>query len=107
MKNPSVGELAQARGKLVTDLKAIIADSEELLKVAATVSDESFTGAKTKLEEKLRRAKSALADASQPVFDRARQSANATDDYVHGKPWTAIGVAVAVGVLIGFLTAKR
>lgn len=107
MKNQSVGELAQARGKVVMDLKAIIADSEELLKAAATVSDEGFAGARTKFEEKLRWAKSALADASQPVVVRARQTAKATDDYVHGNPWTAIGVAAAVGALIAFLTARR
>jgi len=37
------------------------------------------------------------------VIERARQA----DDYVHGSPWTAIGVAAAAGVLIGFLAAKR
>lgn len=107
MRNQSVGELAQARGKVVTDLKAIIADSEELLKAAATVSGESFTGTRAKFEEKLQRAKHALADASQPVFDKARQSTKAADDYVHGNPWTAIGIAAAAGALIAFLTARR
>ena len=48
-------------------------------------------------------AKARLADVSQPVVRKARR----VDDYVHGSPWTAVGVAAAAGVLIGFLAAKR
>jgi ElaB/YqjD/DUF883 family membrane-anchored ribosome-binding protein len=85
----------------------MITDSEDLLKAAASVSGEGFSAARSKFEQKLHSAKAALADASQPVLDTTRRSAAAADDYVHGNPWTAIGVAVAVGLLIGFLTAKR
>jgi ElaB/YqjD/DUF883 family membrane-anchored ribosome-binding protein len=52
-------------------------------------------------------AKAKLADASQPVFDRTRETAAVADDYVRGNPWTAVGVAIAAGVLVGFLAAKR
>ena len=55
----------------------------------------------------LKRAKATLADASQPVFDRTRETAADADDYVRGNPWTAVGVAIAAGVVIGFLAAKR
>jgi len=99
----AVDEFDRARGKMAGDLKTVVTDSEELLKAAATVSGAGFTAARTKLEDKLRRAKASLADASQPVVAKARQA----DEYVHGSPWTAIGVAVAVGALLGFLAAKR
>ena len=89
------------------DLRTMINDSEDLLNAAATVSGEGFAAARTKFEDKLRRAKATLADASQPMFDMTRETAAVADDYVHGKPWTAIGVAIAAGVLIGFLAAKR
>ena len=48
-------------------------------------------------------AKAKLADVSQPVVEKAGQA----DDYVHGSPWTAIGVAAVAGILIGLLAAKR
>ena len=48
-------------------------------------------------------ARTRLADVSQPVVRKARQ----VDGYVHGSPWTAVGVAAAAGLLIGFLAAKR
>jgi ElaB/YqjD/DUF883 family membrane-anchored ribosome-binding protein len=28
-------------------------------------------------------------------------------DYIRGNPWTAVGLAVAAGLLIGFLAGKR
>jgi len=100
-------QFEQARGKVAGDFRAMIADGEDLLKAAATVSGEGFAAARTKFEGKLRSAKAALADASQPVLDRTRESAAAADGYVRGNPWTAVGVAVAAGALIGFLAARR
>jgi ElaB/YqjD/DUF883 family membrane-anchored ribosome-binding protein len=103
MMDRAVNEFDRARSRIAGDFRTMITDSEDLLKAAATVSGEGFAAARTKFEDKLRRAKATLADASQPV----RESAAATDNYVHGNPWTAVGVAIAAGVLIGFLAAKR
>ena len=100
-------QFEQARGRVAGDFRAMIADGEDLLKAAATVSGEGFAAARTKFEGKLKSAKAALADASQPVLDKTRESAAAADDYVRGNPWTAVGVAVAAGALIGFLAARR
>ena len=107
MMNQAVDEFDRARVRMAGDLRSVIADSEDLLKAAATVSGEGFAAARTNFEEKVRRAKAALADASQPVFDRTRETAAVADHYVHDNAWTAIGVAIAAGVLLGFLAAKR
>lgn len=103
----AVDAFDKARGRMAGDFRTMISDSEDLLKAASTVSSEGFTAARTKFEEKLRSAKAALADASQPAFDRTMETAAAANDYVRGNPWTAVGVAAAAGVLIGFLAAKR
>lgn len=103
----AVNEFDRARGRMAGDFKAMIADSEDLLKAAASVSGEGFTAARTKFEEKLKRARTTLTEASQPMLDRASEAATATDVYVHRNAWTVVGVAVAAGMLIGFLTAKR
>ena len=105
--NRAVDAFDLAKGRMAGDFRTMINDSEDLLKAAATVSGEGFAVARSKFEEKLRRAKATLADASQPVFNRTKETVAVTDDYVHGNPWTAVGVAIAAGVLIGFLAAKR
>jgi len=107
MMDRAMHEFDRARGRMAGDFRTMIADSEDLLKAAATVSGEGFTAARTKFEDQVRRAKGALADASRPVFAKAKQTAAAADGYVRGNPWTAVGVATAAGVLIGFLAAKR
>ena len=107
MTDRAVNEFERARNRMAGDFRTMITDSEDLLKAAATVSGEGFTAARTNFEEKVRRAKAALADASQPVFDRTRETAAVADHYVHDNAWTAIGVAIAAGVLLGFLAAKR
>ncbi len=100
-------EFDRAKGKMAGDFRTMIADGEELLKAAATVSGEGFAAARTRFEHKLTSAKAGLAEASQPAIDKAKESAAVADRYVRGNPWSAVGIAVAVGVVLGFLTAKR
>lgn len=103
MMNQAVDEFDRAKVKMAGDLKTVIADSEDLLKAAAAVPGESFAAMRTKFEDKLKRARTTLVDASQPVLKKARQA----DAYVHGNPWTVIGVVAAVGLLVGFLATRR
>jgi ElaB/YqjD/DUF883 family membrane-anchored ribosome-binding protein len=103
MMEHRAGEFNRAKGKMADDLKMMVSDGEELLKAAANASGEGFTAARAKFTEKVVSAKARLADLSQPAVEKARQA----DGYVHDSPWTAIGVAVAAGMLIGFLAAKR
>ena len=99
----TASEFTRARGKMADDLKMIVSDGEELLQAAASASGDGFTAARAKFAERVMSAKARLADAVQPAVEKAGQA----DDYVHGSPWTAIGVAAAAGILIGFLAAKR
>lgn len=97
----------RAKGKMASDFRIMITDSEDLLQAAAAVSSESFSAARAKFADKVKHAKAALADASRPVIDNTRKTAAAADAYVHSNPWSAVGVAAATGALIGFLVAKR
>jgi len=96
-----------ARDRMAGDFRAMINDSEDLLKAAAVVSNESFKAARTKFEERVKSAKASLADASQPLLEQTRETLVATNKYVRTNPWTAVGIAAALGVLFGFIAAKR
>jgi len=86
---------------------SLIADGQAALKAAATASGESLAAARTQVERRLKSAGATITDASQPVIDRARQSATAADALVRRHPWTVAGVAIAAGVVIGFLAARQ
>jgi ElaB/YqjD/DUF883 family membrane-anchored ribosome-binding protein len=101
--NQTAREFNRAKGKMADDLRMIVSDGEELLTAAGNASGEGFTAARAKFAEKVVSAKARLAEASQPVVERARQA----DEYVRDSPWTVIGMAAALGMLVGFLAAKR
>ena len=107
MMHRAAKEFDRARGRMAGDFRTMITDSEDLLKAAASVSGEGFAAARTKFEEKIKHAKTALADASQPMIDKTRKTAAAADGYVRGNPWSTVSIAMTAGVLIGILAAKR
>jgi ElaB/YqjD/DUF883 family membrane-anchored ribosome-binding protein len=48
-----------------------------------------------------------IAAAGTRIGDRSREAAKATGEYVHENPWSAIGVAAGLGVLMGFLIGRK
>jgi len=60
-----------------------------------------------RIGERLRDAKLRLADAEAALVDRTKAAARATDDFVHDNPWRAVGVAAAVGLLLGVIIGRR
>lgn len=98
---------AAQRDKLVADLKLVIEDAEELLRLTAGQAGEKVAEMRKRIEERMRRAKDELAHVQSAAFDQARQAARATDDFVHERPWTSVGIAAGIGLLVGLLIARR
>lgn len=96
-----------AREQLLSDLKAVVADSEELLKATAGDLDARASAARAKVQESLRTAKVKIEELDAEVMDRLNDAAKATDQYVHEHPWGAVGIAAAAGLLVGVLIARR
>ncbi len=103
----ALSEFDRARSRMAGDFRAMITDSEDLLKATAAVSGDGFTAARSKFEENLKRARTSLAEATKPVLDGTSRAAAYAGDTIRGNPWTAVGVAVAAGALIVFLASKR
>lgn len=96
-----------SRDKLVNDLKVVVADAEELLKLTAGQAGEKLSDVRTRLGDRLAVAKERLADAEAAFIDRGKKAARATDDYVHDHPWQSVGVAAGVAFLLGLLAGRR
>jgi ElaB/YqjD/DUF883 family membrane-anchored ribosome-binding protein len=96
-----------SREQLAADLTTVIKDSEALLK--ATVSDAKTQagGVRERLEDSLTTARARVARIEDAAIARSRAAAEKTDRYVHENPWPSIGVAAAVGVLLGLLFGRR
>lgn len=95
-----------AKDKLVTDLKTLVTDAEELFKVTATQAGEKVAIARQKVEQSLIEGKKALADAEKVVVKKSKECAEIADDYVRENPWSAIGIAAGVGLVLGLLIRR-
>ncbi len=93
--------------KLIADFKVVIADAEELLKATAQDASDKAVAARARIEAHLSEAKVKLAALEEAVAVRAKQAADATDQYVRANPWKAVGIAAGVGVLLGMLIGRR
>lgn len=93
--------------KLVSDLKVVISDTEELLRATAGAAGEKVGEIRERLGLRLRDAKERLQDLEAAVVDKTKAAARATDDFVHEQPWKAVGVAAALGLALGVLIGRR
>lgn len=89
------------------ELGRLVADVEDLVRKVAHITQDDIARVRERVEEKLVTARECLADGSARVRASGKQLAESTDAYVHERPWTAVGVAAAVGVLIGVLSSRR
>ncbi len=93
--------------QLISDFKVVIADAEALIRATANQGGEAVVNLRAKAEESLAAAKVKLADAQDALIEKGKIAAQATDDYVHEKPWHAVGIAAGVGLVIGLLIGRR
>jgi ElaB/YqjD/DUF883 family membrane-anchored ribosome-binding protein len=102
MENTNIGS-----EKLMQDLKAVVRDTEQLMKATAGDASESVSTARARAAESLHQAKERLIEIEQDLAARARAAAQATNAYVHENPWPSIGVAAGAGFVVGLLIGRR
>lgn len=98
---------AANKEKLVSDLKVVVADAEEILRATAGAAGDKVGELRERITVRLRDAKERLQDAEAALLDKTKAAARATDDFVHEQPWKAVGVAAALGLALGVLIGRR
>jgi ElaB/YqjD/DUF883 family membrane-anchored ribosome-binding protein len=93
--------------QLVADLKTVMQDAEALLKATSTLTGEKIQEVRARAEESLRQAQTRLTEVEQEAMRRAREIAEAADEYVHENPWQSVAVAAGVGLVLGLLLGRR
>jgi ElaB/YqjD/DUF883 family membrane-anchored ribosome-binding protein len=97
----------ESKEKLVNDFQSVIADTEELMKFVSNESGGKAQALRDKLDHNLKLAKDYLRDVEGSVVDKSKVAAKVTDEYVHENAWRTVGLAIGVGILIGFLIRDR
>ncbi len=96
-----------SKDKLMNDLRVVVADAEELLRMTADQASESAAEVRGRVQAKMNQAKADLALLQETAVAKAKAAGHATDEYVHENPWTAIGIAAGVGLVVGLLVGRR
>ena len=92
-----------ATDRLVSDLKRIVRDSEELLHTTKdAVGDKA-----QEVRERLTDALDATKRTCRELEDKAIEGAKAADKTIRDHPYQSIGVAFGVGLLIGVLVTRK
>ena len=55
----------------------------------------------------MRQARVRVTQVEDEALRRAREVADATEEYVRDNPWQSVGIAAGVGLLIGLLLSRR
>jgi ElaB/YqjD/DUF883 family membrane-anchored ribosome-binding protein len=106
MMTDTTQQLALGGQKIVEDLRVLLKDSEEMLRLARHVPGEGVDALRDKLGTHVKTLQSALGDAQQNAQRRYRTASVSTERYVRRNPMRAIGIAAGVGFLLGVLTAR-
>jgi len=93
--------------RLMKDLRAVVVDTEDLLKATAGQTGERIEKVRARAEESLRNARTRVQAATQDVQAAAQDAMHEVDTQVRQSPWTAVGVAAAIGLVLGVLIGRK
>ena len=93
--------------KLMQDMRVVVADAEDLLKATAGQTGERIEKVRARAEESLRTARNRMQIAGKAMQESATEALGTVDEQVHKNPWTAVGIAAGVGLVLGIVLGRR
>lgn len=98
---------AAQRDKLMADLKVVVADAEQLLKLTADQVSDGTAGLRDRLQERLAQSRDSLLALQESATEKVKAAGHAADDYVHENPWKSVAIGAGVGLIVGLLIGRR
>ncbi len=98
---------AAQKDKLMSDLRVVITDAEEMLRMTADEVGEGAAGLRNRVQARMNQAKVDLVHLQEAAVAKAKAAGHATDEFVHENPWKSIGIAAGVGLVVGLLIGRR
>jgi ElaB/YqjD/DUF883 family membrane-anchored ribosome-binding protein len=92
---------AQLKHYANSEIQSLSSDVEELVERIGDSADADIKRLRSKITETLANVKQLVADSAENIGARTRAAATATDEFVHERPWTTIGIAALLALLVG------
>lgn len=97
----------QAGERVMTDLRSLARDTEDLLRATAGDVTDKAKQARSRLTAAIGKAGAACNDFQQRGVASAKSAVRAADDTVRAHPAESIAIALGVGFLIGVMLRRR
>ena len=99
-------QMSLGKQKIIEDIKVLLNDSEELVRLSASLPAEGVDALRTRLRDHVDAARNALESAQSSAQERYRASLDGTVQYTRDNPWQALGIAAGIGFLVGVLVSR-
>jgi len=99
-------QMSLGKQKIIEDIKVLLNDSEELVRLSASLPAEGVDALRTRLRDHVDAARNALETAQSNAQERYRASLDGTVQYTRDNPWQALGIAAGIGFLAGILVSR-
>jgi len=96
-----------ARDRVMADLKALVSDSEDLLRATAGDLSDKAREARARVAKGLERAKDSLAELQTQGMQSAKAAMQRADTTIRQYPYESIGLALGVGLILGSLLRRK
>jgi ElaB/YqjD/DUF883 family membrane-anchored ribosome-binding protein len=97
----------ESMDKLVYDLRTVVRDGEELLKATADDASEKARQAREKITTAVNSARETCHKLEHRAIETALDAAKVTDKTIREHPYQSLGLALAIGVLVGAFVARK
>jgi ElaB/YqjD/DUF883 family membrane-anchored ribosome-binding protein len=98
------------KDRLLDEFNTVVNETENLLKSVAGMGTEQAGMLKANVDQAIVSASDQIAQIRKTALAQASAAAQATDEYVQGNPWRAVGIvaglAAITGLLAGLLIAR-
>lgn len=102
-----MNETEMAAEKIAGDMNALMQDAEALLQATEGHSDSKVAEIRRRLVAAMSQARASCIDLRNKASEQVRQGLEVTDATVRAHPWESVGLAFAVGLLVGVLVKRR
>lgn len=105
--NVKQGAVGDMKDTLVQDLKRLVGDADDLLKEVVNAGVDEIAVARSRIDGRVAEAKARLGNARTAAAERARDAADATNEYVRENPWRVLAVAAVAGLVVGAILRRH
>jgi ElaB/YqjD/DUF883 family membrane-anchored ribosome-binding protein len=99
--NGSAKNGRRARKSAETELRNLVASSEELLQTLSDQSGDAVTALRVKLSRNISTAKQQMGVLGDALDSISRDTVEETQGFVTRRPWTAVALGIVLGVAVG------